>query len=107
MFNQIWKIISALSGLAAGFFFVKSKIQEKKIDEQQAEIEVKEQQIEAKESEIAVIKKQYKNEKEMDELKTLIRAASNNVDKETADEIDKIEMKAYDKKDKTEYKVTL
>jgi len=107
MFNQIWKIITAFSGLIASFFFIKSKIQEKKIEEQQAEIEVKKQEIEAKETEITATKKQYENELDIKELAAVTKDIESKVEKETANEIDKIEEKVYNEKDNTEYKVVL
>jgi len=107
MFNQLWKIVSAFAGLIAGFFFVKSKIQEKKIEKQQAEIETKEQQIEAKESEIVAIKKQHENELDIKELSAATKENENRVEKETVKKIDEIEEKVYNEKDNTEYKVVL
>jgi len=107
MFNQLWKLISAFTGLIASFFFVKSKIQGKKIEKQQAEIETKEQQIEAKESEIVANKKQYENELDIKELSAATKKIENRIEKETVKKIDKIEEKVYNEKDNTEYKVVL
>ena len=107
MFSKIWQFLTAAAGLLAGFFFIKSKIDEHKNEKLQDELDKKELELDAANSKVEVAQRETKNEQEIKEFIQERDKQEDKIDQKTATEYSEIEKQVNSKPDGQAYKVVL
>ena len=107
MFGKIWQFLTAAAGLLAGFFFIKSKVDEHENEKLQIELNKKELELDAADSKVEVAQREVKNNQEINDFIQENDKQEDKVDQETAAEYNEIEKQVNNKPDKQIYKVVL